>query len=107
MPLLDPGTALPVEAIRRIRGELVEELREMRELLEVAPGTPEERRARSRTALDLVDDGVRWARDGSGGADRAAMVAEVNLLYDLVLVAAEYYKLFARDPTPERPAGRI
>ena len=107
MPLIDPASSLPSAQLASVWSSLIDELKELPEILADAPGAPEPNRARSGTARQLVADVLRWAGNRSPPEDRPRLIAEVNLLYDVSIVAAEYYKLFVRPPTPERPAGRI
>lgn len=107
MPLIDPATALPIERLRELRREALTEASEMAEILGDAPGASIARTARGMTARALVADAIAWASRGPEPSDRGALVAEINLLHDVTIVAAEYYKMFVREPTPERPAGRI
>ena len=107
MGLIDPAGDAPLDRVREVRDGLRAEVEEMRELLADVPGVEAGRAARARTARDLVEDVLALTAADAGGATRARLVAEANLLYDVVLVAAEYYKLFVRPPTPERPRGRI
>lgn len=105
---MDAGTSLPSDRLRTMRSEALADLRAMVGQLEPGPEASAERAARGRTARALVVDAVTWAsRPNAEPADRAELIAELNLLYDVSLVAAEYYKLFVREPTRERPAGRI
>ena len=107
MPLVDPSTALPIGELRRLREAAVAELDEMLEILSDSPNATPARTARGATARALVVETLAWASRAPPPDERGALVAELNLLYDIGIVAAEYYKLFVRDGTPERPAGRI
>ena len=107
MPLLDPGSKLSLEKLRDLRRSTEAELEEALETLQDSPGADAPRRARGYTARGLVNATLAWAKRARPEGDRPALIAEINLLYDVGVVAAEYYKLFVRDPTRERPAGRI
>jgi hypothetical protein len=107
MPLLDPGTQLPLEQLLALRATLLEDLRGGPEMLTDPVGASEVGRARSATARQLVLDALAWAERAPSPSERGVLAAEINLLYDVTVVVAEYYKLFVRPPTPGRPAGRI
>jgi hypothetical protein len=105
--LLDPGTTLARESLLALRESLLQDLKGTPESLVDAPGASEARKTRGATARQLVADTLAWAEGAPAPEDRARLVAEINLLYDVTIVAAEYYKLFVRTPTAGRPAGRI
>ena len=104
MPLVDAGSALPTVRLRELRGELLRELEELASELRDAADGPTDRRVRTMTARDLVADAVALGRAPGEELDRARLLAEVNLFYDAVVVAAEYFRLFVKPrPYPRRP----
>src|SRR5580693_10513451 len=107
MPLVDPSTELPLDQLLGLRQNLVEELKELPTALADAPGASAPASARGGTARQLVADALLWVEGAPVPTERRQLVAEINLLYDVTIVAAEYYKLFIRPPTPARPSGRI
>jgi hypothetical protein len=107
VPLIDPATQLPPAQLFELRAGLIAELREAPEMLSDAPSATEAGTARGDTARRLVLDALAWVDRAPVPDDLSRLVAEINLLYDVSIVAAEYYKLFVSVPTPDRPAGRI
>jgi hypothetical protein len=107
VPLLGVDTGLPIEGLKALRDGALEELAEALPSLTDAPGAGPERAARGLTVRTLVADTLAWARRRPVPTERAALVEEINLLHDIGVVVGEYYKLFVREPTPGRPAGRI
>jgi hypothetical protein len=100
MPLLDANTAVPLEQLREIRNTLIEELRELRAEMEDLPGATPARSARGRTAREIVDSSLGLAGRSSEPVPKDRLVAEINLLQDATIVAAEYYKQYIRVPRP-------
>jgi hypothetical protein len=89
-------------------GELGRQLRQDLEELRGELGgenLPPDREARLRTARGLIDDALALTNRLGASSDALLQGALVNLLYDVSLVAAEYYKMFVRQQTvPRRPA---
>ena len=107
MPLLIETTTVPDARLRDLVLNFVTDLREFEKEFSRDVAEPS-RAARIRTGRDLVVDTIRWA---SGllprKMDSIQLRASVNLLYDVSLVAAEYYKLYVRQQrTPQRPRRR-
>ena len=68
-------------------------------------GLETRREARVRTARELVHDAVHLA-ENFPSEDRHGLTALLNLLYDVTVTAAEYYKMFVREQlVPQRPAS--
>ncbi len=107
MPLVADGATDSPGQLRALRAQIRAALNDVRADLEPGPGAPDPTGARARTARELVDDALALTGAPAEGLSSERLAAEVNLLYDVQLVAAEYYKLFVRPPTAARPAGRI
>ncbi|MCI4364006.1 MAG: hypothetical protein L3K13_06890 [Thermoplasmata archaeon] len=102
MPLVPPAHHLTDEALRLLTFGLLEELKELREeldqLRELDPATT----SRLWTIRGLLEDAERIATARPiAELDNRERATLANLLYDVTLVGAEYYKLyFARPGTP-------
>ena len=107
MGLIDPSSTVGTEALVKVRAELLGELSEFRADLEDAPDATLERSARGLTVRNLVDDLLGSVGTGPAPTGRPELIGQINLLYDVMIIAAEYYKMFVRTPSAARPAGRI
>ncbi|MCI4334911.1 MAG: hypothetical protein L3K04_04725 [Thermoplasmata archaeon] len=110
MPLLLPESRIDRAALERLATGLLEELREMRTELEGYTTLPAESESRRWTIRSLVEDAVQLAEGHSLGELGAPELRRLtNLFYDVVLVGAEYYKLFLADPAraPRTPPVRV
>jgi hypothetical protein len=105
VPLISPDSAVSLERLGALRTEFLEELKEMEGMFGDSHELPGARRLRARTAQELVTDALALGRSSEPGSDRLRLIAELNLFYDTVVVASEYFRLFVKPrPYPQRPA---
>lgn len=110
MSLLAPDSAADAGTLRAMIEGSRSELRERLSDLERSPPFPPAIESRRWTAQALLRDALELAESRSlGSLDARELRRLANLLYDVELVAAEYSKLFFRDPrnAPPTPVVRL
>ncbi|MCI4345973.1 MAG: hypothetical protein L3K07_04395 [Thermoplasmata archaeon] len=108
MPLIAPDHQLTPERLLEIGAGLLAELRELREELEVRREMGPAAVSRLWTIRGLLEDTERLASARTLAEldpEERALVA--NLLYDVTLVGAEYYKMFIARPGEPYPTPPI
>ena len=106
MALVAPDAPFAPARLRELLEELLADLRESEATLAADPGD-EAKRSRLRTVRELRADAVELAeRVAAGRPDPELLRSTVNLLYDVSLVVAEYYKTYVRGQSvPRRPTN--
>jgi hypothetical protein len=108
MSLLDPASPSDPAVVREIIRGLVGELRERARQVGEYAALPAAAESRRWTVLGLVEDVLAIADSRPVESLAAPELRRLaNLLYDTELVAAEYTKLFFRDPDLAPPTPPV